>query len=161
MRGWPPARPSGGTGLAAPGALLPSAYGTAMAFTGQAGSGAVVRDAEIAIGAAIAAPASRALAGLAGAVTGPAVVNADSNVGNQQTVLLLTALIIVAVIWLLVYRSPILWLLPLITIGKLGDRGLPGSVLIGSARRGTRRRSCLLRQSSQLSCGRLISGPVH
>lgn len=88
-------------------------------------------------------------------------MNADSNVGNQQTVLLLRALIIVAVILLLVYRFPILWLPPLITIGKLGDRGLPGSVLIGSARRGTCRRSCLLRQSSQLSCGRLIFGPVH
>ena len=70
-------------------------------------------------------------------MTGPAAVNADSNVGDQQTVLLLTALIIVAVILLLVYRSPILWLPPLITIGKLGGRGLPGSarsVLIGSAR---------------------------
>ena len=32
----------------------------------------------------------------------------------------LTALIIVAVILLLVYRFPILWLPPLITIGKLG-----------------------------------------
>jgi MMPL family len=46
-------------------------------------------------------------------VTGPAAVNADTSAGNQQTVLLLTALIIVAVILLLVYRSPVLWLLPL------------------------------------------------
>lgn len=53
-------------------------------------------------------------------MTGRAAVNADGNVGNQQTVLLLTALIIVAVILLLVYRFPILWLPPLITIGKLG-----------------------------------------
>jgi len=41
-------------------------------------------------------------------------------VGNEQTVLLLTALIIVAVILLLACRFPILWLPPLITIGKLG-----------------------------------------
>ena len=46
-------------------------------------------------------------------MTGPAAVNADTTAGNQQTALLLTALIIVAVILLLVYRSPILWLLPL------------------------------------------------
>ena len=61
----------------------------------------------------IAVPASRAPAGLADAATGPAAVNADTSAGNQQTVLLLTALIIVAVILLLVYRSPVLWLLPL------------------------------------------------
>lgn len=112
------------TGLAAPGALLPSANGKAVAFTvditGQASSGAIDRDAAIAIRAAIAAPASRAPAELAGAVTGPAAVNADSNVGDEQTVLLLTALIIVAVILLLVYRFPILWLPPLITFGKRG-----------------------------------------
>ena len=46
-------------------------------------------------------------------MTGPAAVDADTSVGNQQTVMLLTALIIVAVILLLVYRSPVLWLLPL------------------------------------------------
>jgi putative drug exporter of the RND superfamily len=105
------------TGLAAPGALQPSADGKAMVFTvditGQANSGGIDRDAVKAIRAAIAVPASRATAGLADAVTGPAAVNADTSAGNQQTVLLLTALIIVAVILLLVYRSPILWLLPL------------------------------------------------
>jgi len=106
------------TGLAAPGALQPSADGKAVAFTaditGQASSGDVDRDAVNAIRAAIAAPASRAPAGMVSAVTGPAAVNADTSAGNQQTVLLLTALIIVAVILLLVYRSPILWLLPLL-----------------------------------------------
>ena len=105
------------SGLAAPGALQPSADGQAVAFTvnitGQANSDSIDRDAVIAIRAAIAAPAARAPAGLAVAVTGPAAVNADTSAGNQQTVLLLTALIIVAVILLLVYRSPILWLLPL------------------------------------------------
>jgi len=105
------------SGLAAPGALQPSADGQAAAFTvnitGQASSDDIDRNAVTAIRAAIAAPASRAHAGLADAVTGPAAVNADTTAGNQQTALLLTALIIVAVILLLVYRSLILWLLPL------------------------------------------------
>ena len=47
------------------------------------------------------------------AVTGPAAVSADSGSGTQ-TALLLTALVIVALILLLVYRSPLLWLLPLL-----------------------------------------------
>ena len=106
------------TGLAAPGPLQPSTDGKAVAFTvnitGPASSDGIDRDAVKAIRAAVAAPASKAPAGLADAVTGPAAVNADTSAGNQQTVLLLTALIIVAVILLLVYRSPILWLLPLL-----------------------------------------------
>ena len=105
------------SGLAAPGALQPSPDGQAVAFTvnitGPASSDSIDSDAVTAIRAAIAAPAARAPAGLADAVTGPAAVNADTTAGNQQTALLLTALIIVAVILLLVYRSPILWLLPL------------------------------------------------
>jgi putative drug exporter of the RND superfamily len=105
------------SGLATPGALQPSADGKAVEFTaditGQANQSGIDRDAVKAIRAAIAVPANRAPAGLADAVTGPAAVNADTSAGNQQTVLLLTALIIVAVILLLVYRSPILWLLPL------------------------------------------------
>jgi RND superfamily putative drug exporter len=105
-------------GLAAPGPLRPSADGKAVVFTtqitGPASSDSIDRDAVRAIRAAIAAPAGPAHAGLADAVTGPAAVNADSTAGNQQTALLLTALIIVAVILLLVYRSPVLWLLPLL-----------------------------------------------
>jgi putative drug exporter of the RND superfamily len=105
-------------GLTAPGAPQQSADGKAVAFTvnitGQAGSGTADRDAVRAIRDAIAGPAARAPTGLAGAVTGPAAVNADTSAGNQQSVLLLTALIIVAVILLLVYRSPVLWLLPLL-----------------------------------------------
>ena len=105
------------TGLAVPGALQASADGKAAAFTvditGQASSDSIDRDAVTAIRAAVAAPAARAPTGLADAVTGPAAVNADTSSGDQQTALLLTALIIVAVILLLVYRSPILWLLPL------------------------------------------------
>ena len=89
------------TGLAAPGPPQPSADGKAMAFTvsitGPASSTGIDRDAVNAIRAMIAVPASRAPAGLADAVTGPAAVNAGTSAGNQQTVLLLTALIIVAV----------------------------------------------------------------
>jgi RND superfamily putative drug exporter len=108
-------------GLAAPGALQSSADGQAVAFsvniTSQAGNtGSVDHGAVQAVRAAIAQPA--AAAGLVAAVTGPAAVNADTSGGNQQTTLLLTALIIVAVILLLVYRSPVLWLLPL--FGSVG-----------------------------------------
>jgi putative drug exporter of the RND superfamily len=105
------------SGLAAPGALQRSADGQAAVFTvqvtGQASSDSIDRDAVTAIRAAIAPPAARAPAGLTDAVTGPAAVTADTTAGNQQTALLLTALIIVAVILLLVYRSFVLWLLPL------------------------------------------------
>jgi putative drug exporter of the RND superfamily len=105
-------------GLAAPGAVQPSADRKAAVFsvnvTSQAANTLTVDgDAVRAIRAAIAKPAAAAGSGLAVAVTGPAGVNADTSTGNQQTILLLTALIIVAVILLLVYRSPILWLLPL------------------------------------------------
>jgi putative drug exporter of the RND superfamily len=106
------------TGLGAPGPVQPSADRKAAVFsvnvTSQAANTlAVDRDAVRAIRAAIARPAARAGSSLAVEVTGPAGVNADTSTGNQQTILLLTALIIVAVILLLVYRSPILWLLPL------------------------------------------------
>ena len=116
-------------GLAAPGALQPSADGQAVAFTaditGPASSGSIESDAVKAIRTAIAAAANRAPAGLADAVTGPAAVDADTSGGNQQTALLLTALIIVAVILLLVYRSPILWLLPL--------AGAIGAIIVAQA----------------------------
>ena len=104
-------------GLSAPGPAQPSADGKAVQFTanitGPASSGSVDRDAVRAIRAAVTTATSHAAAGLSAAVTGPAAVNADSSAGNQQTLLLLTALIIVAVILLIVYRSPLLWLLPL------------------------------------------------
>ena len=110
------------SGLSAPGPAQPSADGKAVQFaaniTGPASSGGVDRDAVRAIRAAVATATSHAAAGLSAAVTGPAAVNADSSAGNQQTLLLLTALIIVAVILLIVYRSPLLWLLPL--FGAIG-----------------------------------------
>jgi putative drug exporter of the RND superfamily len=106
------------TGLAPPGPVQPSADGQAAVFTvaitGQSSSDDIDRNAVKAIRAAIATRAGGGSTGLADAVTGPAAVNADTTAGSQQTALLLTALIIVAVILLLVYRSPVLWLLPLL-----------------------------------------------
>jgi RND superfamily putative drug exporter len=68
---------------------------------------------------AVSGPASRAGDGLQVAVTGSAAVNADSGVsGRAQDTLLLTALLIIMVILIVVYRSPVLWLLPL--LGALG-----------------------------------------
>jgi RND superfamily putative drug exporter len=110
-------------GLGAPGPAQPSADGKAVVFTanitGSAGAGGLDRDAVRAIRAAIAGPVRSAGAGLAAAVTGPAAVNADSTGGgNAQTELLLTALVVVAIILLIVYRSPVLWLIPL--LGSIG-----------------------------------------
>ena len=127
-------------GLAAPSALLPSGDRRAAVFSvnisGQAtNTGSVDRDAVRAIRAAIAKPVAAAGTGLVAAVTGSAAVNADTSAGNQQTKLLLTALIIVAVILLLVYRSPILWLLPLfgaiaaIVIAQASAHGLANAGL--------------------------------
>jgi putative drug exporter of the RND superfamily len=72
--------------------------------------------------------------GLQVAVTGGAASAADS--GNEtQSGLLLTAVVIVAVVLLLVYRSPVLWILPLISAGgavvvaEAGVRGLAGAGL--------------------------------
>ena len=106
-------------GLGAPGPAQASADGKAVQFTvnitapASQGSGPD-RDAVRAIRSAVAGSASRAGDRLLVAVTGQAAVDADSSAGNAQTALLLTALVIVAVILLLVYRSPLLWLLPLL-----------------------------------------------
>ena len=109
-------------GLSAPGPAEPSADGKAVQFTanvtGPASQGSVDRDAVRAIRAAVDTATSHAANGLVAAVTGPAALNADSSAGNQQTILLLSALVIVAVILLIVYRSPLLWLLPL--FGAIG-----------------------------------------
>ncbi len=51
-------------------------------------------------------------------MTGSAAVTAATATSGSNTILLLRALLIVAVILLLVYRSPVLWLLPL--LGALG-----------------------------------------
>jgi putative drug exporter of the RND superfamily len=57
--------------------------------------------------------------GLATAVTGSAGALADvaDALGGVDTTLLLAAAIVVAVLLLLTYRSPVLWLLPLVSVG--------------------------------------------
>ncbi|MGD0560290.1 MAG: MMPL family transporter [Streptosporangiaceae bacterium] len=105
-------------GLDAPGPAQRSADGQAAQFTvnitAPASKDSADRDGVSAIRSAVAGPVGRAGDGLVVAVTGAAAINADSSAGNQQDILLLTALVIVAVILLLVYRSPLLWLLPLL-----------------------------------------------
>lgn len=112
-------------GVGLPGPVRPSADHEAAVFsvsissptTAAANDTGGVR----AIRAAVTSAVTRAGPGAAGlrqAVTGGAAMNADqSGGGNAQTELILTAVIIVAVILLLVYRSPVLWLLPLIASG--------------------------------------------
>jgi RND superfamily putative drug exporter len=116
-------------GMAAPGPLQSSPDGEAAMFsvsiTGPPSGENVDDDAVQAVRAVIAGPLGRAGPGLAFAVTGSAAIYADGNAANQQTRLLLTALIIVAVILLLVYRSPVLWLLPL--------SGAIGAIIVAQA----------------------------
>ncbi|MGH3169362.1 MAG: MMPL family transporter, partial [Trebonia sp.] len=129
-------------GLSAPGPVRPSADGEAATFSVNvtyAGSGGGAdRDAVKAIRAAISGPVGSAHDGLLAEVTGSAGVTADTSGGNQQTALLLTALIIVAIILLLVYRSPVLWLLPLfgaigaIVVAQASAHGLANAGLIVS-----------------------------
>jgi putative drug exporter of the RND superfamily len=58
-------------------------------------------------------------AGLASYVSGPAGVNADlaGSFSGLDRKLLLATLLVVAVVLLITYRSPVLWLLPLISVG--------------------------------------------
>jgi putative drug exporter of the RND superfamily len=106
-------------GLGDPGPAQRSPDGQADAFTVDvtaAASGQTSTDT-----AAVQAirQAVRGSDGLQAAVTGSAAVNTDSGVsGNAQDALLLTALVIITVILIVVYRSPFLWLLPL--FGALG-----------------------------------------
>jgi putative drug exporter of the RND superfamily len=108
-------------GLTAPGSLIPSRDGKAAQFTVSVTSTtktASQRDtaAVTAVRGAVAGPA--ATGGLQAEVTGTAATSADSGGAGNSTTLLLRALLILAVILLLVYRSPVLFLLPL--IGSLG-----------------------------------------
>jgi len=104
-------------GVGRPAAVRRSADGAAAVFSVPvaAAEGSVTSvdtSAVRAIRQAIAAPARRPGNGLRVAVTGAAAVTADSG-STTLNALLLSTLLIVAVILLLVYRSPILWLLPL------------------------------------------------
>jgi len=108
-------------GLTALGSLIPSRDGKAAQFTVSVTSTTKTssqRDttAVTAIRGAVAGPA--AAGGLQVEVTGSAAQSADSGGAGNSTTLLLRAVLILAVILLLVYRSPVLFLLPL--IGSLG-----------------------------------------
>ena len=111
-------------GLGAPGPVQRSADGQADEFTAAVTAPAASQTstdtaAVQAIRRAASGPAGRAGDGLQVAVTGSAAVNTDSGVsGSAQDALLLTALLIIMVILIAVYRSPVLWLLPL--LGALG-----------------------------------------
>jgi putative drug exporter of the RND superfamily len=110
------------SGLGRPGALHRSADGQAVTFTAAVtapvnNQTSADTNAARAIRAAVGRATSRAAPGLQDAVTGSAAITADSGSESQNT-LLLTALVIVALILLLVYRSPLLWILPL--LGALG-----------------------------------------
>jgi len=111
-------------GLAAPGRAQQSRDGQADEFTADVtappSSQASTDTAAVqAIRGVVSGLASRPGDGLQVAVTGSAAVNADSGVtGSAQDILLLTALMIIMVILIVVYRSPVLWLLPL--FGALG-----------------------------------------
>jgi putative drug exporter of the RND superfamily len=125
-------------GLTAPGPLIPSRDGKAAQFTvsvtattkteAQRDTAAVK-----AVRAAVAGPA--AAGGLQAEVTGSAAQSADSGGTGNSTVLLLRAVLILAVILLLVYRSPVLFLLPLIgslgavTVAKAAAHGLANAGL--------------------------------
>ena len=110
-------------GLGAPGPLQRSRDGQAIAFTANVTTPAstetendttavkVIRQAVT--------QATQASPGLQAEVTGSAATTADGGVsGNAQNTLLLTALVIIVIILVVVYRSPLLWLLPL--FGALG-----------------------------------------
>ncbi|HEY7324154.1 MAG TPA: MMPL family transporter [Streptosporangiaceae bacterium] len=107
------------TGLRHPGPQRLSADGKAELFTvdivaPQHGVTTADQNAVRAIRSVVEAHASNVSTGLQAAVTGPAAVSADSGSGTETT-LLLTAIMIVAIILLLVYRSPVLWLLPVLS----------------------------------------------
>lgn len=126
-------------GLGSPGAVRRSADGSAALFTVLVSSPedsvtTVDTRAVTAVRQSVAAAARRAGDGLEAAVTGDAAVTADSG-STTLNALLLSALVIVAVILLLIYRSPVLWLLPLITavggveLARAGAHGLASAGL--------------------------------
>jgi RND superfamily putative drug exporter len=107
-----------------PGALRQSEDGRAALFTVDVSALAADQanaDTDVvgAIRGAVAGPVGRAGDELRVEVTGAAAVTADGGIGNQN-ILLLTSLSIVVIILLLVYRSPLLWIFPLLgTVGSL------------------------------------------
>jgi len=132
-------------GLSLPGKPVPSADRTAVFFTATvttpasseyAYDSAAVRS----IRRAVSAAASRPHDGLQAEVTGSAAITADSGVTNKTlTDLRLTAIAIIVVILLLVYRRPVLWLFPLfgaigaIVVAEAGAHGLANAGLTVSS----------------------------
>lgn len=104
--------------LGTPGTVRRSADGSAVQFTADVAApapdlaeadAAVVRSVREAV---TSLPATSG-EGLRLAVTGSAALTVDGGIGNQNA-LLATSLAIVALILLLVYRSPVLWVLPVL-----------------------------------------------
>ncbi len=123
-------------GLSAPGKPVPSADGKAVFFTATVTTPSA---SEYGYDTAAVQPVSRAATsaarsahdGLQAEVTGSAAIVADSGVSSKTlTDLRLTALAIIVVILLLVYRRPFLWLFPLfgaigaIVVAEAGAHGL-------------------------------------
>ena len=110
-------------GLGAPGQPQRSADGKADGFTANVttptGGDSEFSTDTTAVRAIRQAVNGLARGGLQVAVTGSAALVADGGVSSKAlNTLLLTALLIVVIILILVYRSPLLWLLPL--LGALG-----------------------------------------
>ena len=127
------------SGLAAPGPAQRSADGQAAVFTANvtapANSQASADTAAVrAIRGVVGGPASRAGDGLQVEVTGPAAVTADTGTPTTTT-LELTAVVIVALVFFVVYRSPLLWFFPLlgavagIQVAQAGAHGLASAGL--------------------------------
>jgi putative drug exporter of the RND superfamily len=124
-------------GLSAPGALVPSRDGRAAEFTmtvTSQPSAESSRDtiAVQAVRRAVAGPA--AATGLQAEVTGSAAENTDAGGTTSQTAILLRAVLLLAIILLLVYRSPVLFLLPL--LGSLAAAGVAKAAAHGLASAG-------------------------
>jgi putative drug exporter of the RND superfamily len=124
--------------IGSPGPLRRSADGQAAEFTANVTSQpSSETSADTSAVRAISRAASTAVArvgdGLQADVTGSAPETADTGVQNGGT-LLLRALLIVAVLLVLVYRSPVLWLLPL--LGAIGADVLAKAATHGLASAG-------------------------
>src|ERR1700744_545580 len=122
--------------ISQPGPLQRSADGQAAEFTASVTSRTATENsvdisAVRSITQAAGTAAKRAGPGLRTYVTGSAAVTAATAVSSGDTTLLLRALLIVAIILLLVYRSPVLWLLPL--LGALGADVLAKAATAGLA----------------------------
>ena len=108
-------------GLGAPTAVRTAPDGQAASFTAEVSSAALHTartdiDAVHVVRNAV-ATATRGAPGLQVLVTGPAAVTADGG-STSQTTLLFTAMLIVAVLLLVIYRSVLLWIFPL--VGAVG-----------------------------------------